>query len=669
MLPFELLLAVVLLVVCGFAPGFFFIRRLRWSPMEKLCGSIGASFALLYLVAGTIYFFSPVGTGTDAQMRPGLLALVSIASLALAFIARHDIARLFASFRVRQVLAGFCFLFVWTFVILAMIRNYSGGGWYGDWLEHFQRSLYFLNHFPTGSPIIDWYQLSARPPAMNLVAAFVLGQTRDRFEVFQLIFAFLNLLILLPCCLILPALAGPRRTFVLPLTALFAMNPVVIQNVTYTWTKAFTAFYVVLALWFYLAGWRKKDHTRMIAAFVFLSMGLLSHYSAAPYLLFLTLHYLLWVWWKRPRRFAELAAIASVCGLFLATWFAWSIVQFGLHATLTANSSMIAIHGEQDGANLVKGNNLAKIAANLGDSIVPVVLRNRFLLDDFSRQGFAGNARDQLFVFYQTNAIFGMGLIGGPLVLYLLYGIFRRPFPANAEHFFWLAIVLFCVVVGIAAVGERDPLGVAHLTLVPLEILGLALLAATVPVRRTLWILVIAGCVIDFSGGVLLQAHIESFENDSQRSVFPGLNATGGELYLAAPTPDSLSGTAWDNWLLKHKYALNAAKLDDLSRSHPANATILRTQIQKVLQEDEVYWHGWYARNGGSVEFLGDHTAGKSDWGTTFLTGLLVLLMLALVRAMLRYKPTAYAASGASPQIASPSCFEPARPSAPDASA
>lgn len=209
MLLFELLLAVVLLLVCGFAPGFFFIRRLRWSPMEKLCGSIGASFALLYLVSATIYFFSPPGTGAEAEMRPELLALVSIASAALAFIARGDIARLFASFRLPQVLAGFCFLFVWTFVILTMIRNYSGGSWYGDWLEHFQRSIYFLNHFPTSTPIIDWYQLSARPPAMNLLAAFFLGQTLDRFEVFQVIFTSLNLLIFLPCCLILPALAGP----------------------------------------------------------------------------------------------------------------------------------------------------------------------------------------------------------------------------------------------------------------------------------------------------------------------------------------------------------------------------------------------------------------------------------------------------------------------------
>ncbi len=371
----------------------------------------------------------------------------------------------------------------------------------------------------------------------------------------------------------------------------------------------------------------------MIVAFVALSMGLLSHYSAGPYLVFLALHYLLRVYWRRPRRFAELATIASVCGLFLATWFGWSIATFGAHETFAANGT--AIQYEQHGGDLVR------IAANLFDSIVPVVLRNRFLLYGFSPEGRVGAIRDQLFVFYQTNLIFSMGLVGGPLVLWLLYGLFRRPSRPGAERSFWLAMIPFCVAVGIAVVGERDGLGVAHLTLLPLEILGLSFLAATVPLRRTLWILAVAGCLIDFSGGILLQAHVEHLENDSRRSVFPGLSVTGGKQSLAALTPDSLSGVAWDNWFLKHQYALNAEKLDELSRHPPANVAIGRAQIQKALQEDDVYWHGWYARNNGFVEFLGDHTAGKSAWATLLLAGPRVLLMFGLVRAMLLHGTTA----------------------------
>jgi hypothetical protein len=627
MLALEILLALVLLLICSFAPGFLVIRHLRWSPMEKLCGSIGASLGMLYLVFGTIYCFGPYAAWMQSGTPPRFLAIVPIACLAQGLSARRDIVRLFDSFRVRHALAGFGFLLLWTLLILGVIRNYSGALWYGDWLEHFQRTLFFLHHFPTNTPILGGYQLSARPPAMNILAAFFLAQTWDRFEIFQVVFAFLNLLMFLPCCLIMSALVGPRRTFVLPLVALFAMNPVVMQSVTYTWTKAFTAFYVVLALCFYLAGLRKHDRLRITVAFLALSMGLLSHYSAGPYILLVTLHYLLCVFWKRPLRFQELATITAACGLLLATWFGWSIAKYGPNVTFGSNTSVTTSQRYQ-------GNNLAKTAANLSDSIVPVVLRNPFLLDDFNQQGLTGAIRDKAFVFFQTNAIFGMGLIGGPLILWLLYRAFQRRFQSDAERRFWLAMIPFCVVVGIAVVGERDRLGLAHLTLLPMEILGISLLAATFPLRRALLVLVVAGCLFDFCFGIFLQAHTESLENSAQRTIFTGLTFEGGKDPAPALTPESLSGVAWANWFLKHQYALNTERLADLSRYRPLDSGVGRTQMLKSLQEDQVYWYGWYARNGGTVEFLGDHTAGKSGVGTTVLFCLLYMLMLALVREM-----------------------------------
>jgi len=36
----QILLALMILAVCSFAPGFFFVRRLKWGGMETLCGSI-----------------------------------------------------------------------------------------------------------------------------------------------------------------------------------------------------------------------------------------------------------------------------------------------------------------------------------------------------------------------------------------------------------------------------------------------------------------------------------------------------------------------------------------------------------------------------------------------------------------------------------------------------
>jgi hypothetical protein len=627
MLGLEVQLTLLLLIVCSFGPGFFLVRRLRWTPMEKLCGSVGASLLFVYLVFLAAYLLS----SNRADVPRAVPVVFSAVAFVLIVVARLDILALFRSARVRQTIGGFSFLLIWTILCLSLIRNYSGANWFGDWLEHFQRSLFFLHHFPVDSPIVFGYQLPARPPAMNEIAAFFLAQTADRFEIFQVIFAFLNLLMFLPCSLIMPALTGPRRTLVLPLTLLFAANPVIMQHVTYSWSKAFTAFFVVLSVCFYLAGMRKNDDMRILAAFIAMSMGMLVHYSAGPYAVFLALHYLLRVWWQRPRarRMRELAIIVAVCGALLATWFAWSVAVYGVRKTAASNTSVT-------GAQRDQGHWIGRTANNLVDSLVPVILRFDPVAGSFAQQGALPSLRDKVFVFYQANAIFGMGLIGGPLIVWLLYrGLFKKA-RSTPDRSFWLAMIPTCVVLGIASVSELDPRGLAHITLLSLEIVGLALLAGTFPWRRLVLSLVLAGCLIDFSCGVLLQLYVESLENSPHRMVFAGLNAVGGKPNDNPATPYSFGGVAWDNWYLKHQYALNREGISKLDDRPPALASIGKAQMQKSLAEDQTVWHGWYARNGGSVKFLGDQFSGESQWPLVGQIGLLLLLLVCLVGAVVR---------------------------------
>jgi len=51
----QILGLLILLGVCTLCPGFFFIRKLRWSPLEKLCGAIGLSLVSIYLASFGIY--------------------------------------------------------------------------------------------------------------------------------------------------------------------------------------------------------------------------------------------------------------------------------------------------------------------------------------------------------------------------------------------------------------------------------------------------------------------------------------------------------------------------------------------------------------------------------------------------------------------------------------
>src|ERR1035438_8949248 len=370
---------------------------------------------------------------------------------------------------------------------------------------------------------------------MNVLGAFFLGLTSDRFEIFQLVFAFLNLLLFLACCLMLPALAKSRRRPVLLLTALFAASPVMMESFTYSWTKALAAFYVILGLWFYLAGWRKNDARRTLAAFLFLSAALLVHYSAAPYGLFLAAHFTWRVLRGRGRMWRQMAVIAAVCPLLLATWFGWSMAVYGAHATFASNTSVTS-------SEHLRGHNLEKLRDNLVDTFIPLILRARPLPPALHQQNPAGQLRDAAFIFYQHNVIFAMGVVGGPLILWLLYRSFRRP---SRERWFWTALTPFCLVVGIAATGERESLGVAHLTLLSLVALGLSLLAVAASRRRALLIAVIVGCAIDFSLGVFLQAHIQSLENSPGGEVYTsGLSQRTGSPQIGNPVPRQLSEVA-----------------------------------------------------------------------------------------------------------------------------
>jgi hypothetical protein len=480
----------------------------------------------------------------------------------------------------------------------------------------------------------------------------------------------------------MPALGkrARRRTWLLVL--LFASSPLVMQNTTYTWTKASAAFFVVLALWFYLAGWRKHDGVRTMAAFVSLAAGLVAHYSAGPYVVILALHYLLRVFPRRKNKWRELAVITAACGLLVGTWLLWSLAVYGPHITFASNSSVTS-------SQQYKGSNVGKIAANLYYTIVPVVVRRPSLLGPLKGQRTAGMVRDWFFVFYQVNLIFGMGLVSGPLVLWLAYRALRkrqtraapplkrasearviglqsggaesprRPKPApqrlslksarlnkkraakiapvvarvTPEQRFWQVVIVGGVLLGIAVVGERDPAGVAHLTTLSLLVLGLSMLAAVVPWRRgPLAILILAGCVVDFSCGVLLQAHVEGLDNTARSTVFPGMEFVNGGIETADPGPDALAHSAWSNWFTKHKLSAYDTWYRDLDRRYggdPAFQAILpryKETVGMARANDALVWQGWFGRHGGEVVFLGDHVAAWSG----ALQVLLVMLFVGL---------------------------------------
>jgi hypothetical protein len=302
--------------------------------------------------------------------------------------------------------------------------------------------------------------------------------------------------------------------------------------------------------------------------------------------------------------------------------------------TFQSNTSVTAARG-------YRGNNLSRIGANLVDSIVPYVLRNGLVYT--GQPNPAGVLRDNAFGFYQVNLIFGMGLVGGPFVLWLLWGFVRRRAPRLHEWRFWRVLIPCSILVGVAVVGERDLMGSAHLTLMPMEVLGLSLIAAAFPWRRAAAIAVVAGCMVDFSLGVFLQARVEALENTPQRTVFTaGLNLGYGGFQMGSPTPDGLSESAWENWFFKHQFALCRRFLGRLPGYQPPDAadrqvlSRAQAQLQRHLDEDTLFWRGWWGRRDYSMAFLGDDVAGESGDGAVVPRAMLLILFLALMGASVR---------------------------------
>ncbi|HWB53601.1 MAG TPA: hypothetical protein VG722_05390, partial [Tepidisphaeraceae bacterium] len=433
----------------------------------------------------------------------------ALSAVALA-VSIPDLRRMSANHAVRRALCALALLAIWMLLLLALVRNYSGGMWSGDWVEHFDRTQFFLHRENTGHLFIGLYQLPARPPMMNLLAAFFLAQVGKGFPAFELCFGILNLIAFLPAMLLMNRLA-PRgmRGFWFFIIALIS-SPFFAENVTYTWTKLFCAFYVLLGIALYL-------RRRPVLAFVMLAAGCLVHYSAGTFTLFLAGHYL-WNFFRNRPRWRQLLAIIVLSLGLLGTWFGWSIQRYGVRATFAANTSVT------DTSKFTPAQNSLKILKNIYDTVVPPIFR---IDPRWHNQSALGFLRDAAFFYYQQNILFMIGSVGAVVAVSILFRVaLQRRTP---EKRFWFGLLAFCIPVAIATVGEYEPLGLAHAVLQPIALIGIAMVAAWIP-RLPRWILIFltTGWAFDFALGVWLQFYLENFS-------FTSISGPGGTHFWSMP--------------------------------------------------------------------------------------------------------------------------------------
>jgi hypothetical protein len=496
----NLVWCVVLFWVLLFGLGLPLTVGLPLRADEKVGLAPGAALIVIYLAAFAIYGFN---------VPPWCFVLLPAAALAGLGWRSREVMAVFRDQEARRLLGAYVVWTGWGLGFLALVRCYFGigAGATGDWVEHFQRTCFFLGRWPLDYHFIWLYPLAARPPLANLATGAFLVLSRETFPFFQVFSALESMLVLLPGWLLCRRLGGGRAA-AYAFLLLCMLNPLLLHNATYPWTKLITAYFVLAGLHLFLLGRDRGSAGFFSAGFLFLSAGLLAHYSAGPYLLVLTLLYLFShrSRWLTRSFLGAISRMVLPSALLLATWFGWSWTHYGPAATALSNTAVTST-GVSSPARLI-----AEKLGNVVTSLLPLPLRNPTYAAPVQDWPWPAVLDQHLYLFYQLTLPFAFGCAGAVFLLWLLgrkcvAGARRRPSP---DRGFWIVFLSGTAVLGILVNGRFDRYGLAHICLQPLVVLGLAFLAAELPhvsrsLRRVFW----AGLALDFVLGVVLHFHVE----------------------------------------------------------------------------------------------------------------------------------------------------------------
>jgi hypothetical protein len=463
--------------------------RFPGEPSQRFCIGLFAGCITLYLAAFLIYWL---------KLPQSCFVALPVFATALLITRLRGVIRLVRDTQVTSLVLSWLNLCGWCLGLLAYVRSYSGGEWTGDWIEHYQRTQFFLDRWPLDTRFIGIYTLPARPPLANLVLGACMALTGNSFVYFQVFIALFSTLTFFPLALWARQFRRPWAGDPAPIIAiLLILNPMFVQNVTFAWTKLLTASFVLGGLYFAVNNdERAQDCRRIIVASLCFAAALLTHYSAAPYIIAIVV--VLAVRFRvRSRSEAQRLATALVPSFLLAaTWFIWSIWHYG-RSTYSANTAMAYTEG-----TLFVDTAIRRLH-NLVTLIIPHPLRGAEY-QHIAQDSALGAWRDFFFNLYQTNLFFAFGTGGLIAVAALIWNRRRQ------KSIFWAPFVLTVIGLNAAVISWPDRWGSAHIGLHAMIFLGLAWVAGNWGgLSRALRHYLVIGLVIDAIFGIGLQFYLQ----------------------------------------------------------------------------------------------------------------------------------------------------------------
>lgn len=315
-------------------PAWSLANRLSLDPLTKLLIAVMGSYTLMYLLEFGAYLLS-----APQWVPVSLLFIISIIS---AIYANRQWTKSLnrEPFPWDGALTWVA-LAIWIMAIQSRIVVYGAVYWYGDWYEHYERSLFFLDQLPPDTRFLQgFWSLAARGPAFNASAALLMSLFGRDFWVYQTMATVLNTFPVLPMTLLIRDMAGiTQRSALLWSALLFGIAPFAVQHETFTWTKFFTVGFILGGIHLYRLG--ATNNRPWLAGWSFgaFAAGILAHYMALVFALFFAVHFL-YLALKKRWGWATVLYPTIACSALVATWFLYLIVTFGLHATLAANSTL-----------------------------------------------------------------------------------------------------------------------------------------------------------------------------------------------------------------------------------------------------------------------------------------------------------------------------------------
>jgi len=311
----------------GYFPGRVLIQFLKLDKEEKFILSFALTFFLFYVLGFLGYIFNL----NFAIFNGFFLLIFLIFSFFSIYKKDFDIEEL-------NFLRNSFIIFLILIFYQTLIPLYFGGLFYWDWFEHYLRSIFFLDRLQKDI-VLEGYIIPSRPPFFNIVCFFYLSILGREFYKYQIVSTLLNSMLILAIYLFCKKFLNiQNKNLFLLASILTLLNPAILRQITYTWTKAFCSFYIITGLYFYLKFIKSNDALSLIISSFLFGISFIVHFSAGSYIVPVFLHLTFRTIFNK--NFIKKTSIFYLIFFgVIFTYFSWSIKNYGIYKTFLATTA------------------------------------------------------------------------------------------------------------------------------------------------------------------------------------------------------------------------------------------------------------------------------------------------------------------------------------------